>query len=132
MRCAIPSPSLLDAGILPVGEIAYIAKREGIRPRAAYQSHKWFARRLATTARSLLAAATTPEDGSFWQGYYRDASCEGLTVLDPFVGGGVMLLEATRLGATVHGVDVEPVAVAVSDFQGRLTLLPDFQPHLDQ
>ena len=34
------------------GEIAMLAKREGARPRPAYQAHKWFARRFAVTARS--------------------------------------------------------------------------------
>lgn len=132
MTRRLPTRSLLDAGILPVGEIARIAKREGIRPRAAYQAHKWFARRLAATARSLLVAATTPAEQNFWSAYYGDASCKGVTVLDPFMGGGVMLLEASRLGANVHGVDVEPVAAAVSDFQGRLTALPNLQPCLDR
>lgn len=128
---SLPRISLLDAGILPVGDIARIAKRESVRPRDAYQAHKWFARRLAVTARSLLVGATTPHDGNFWKSYYGDGSCEGLTVLDPFMGGGVMLLESARLGANVHGVDVEPVATAISDFQGRLMSLPDLRPHLD-
>lgn len=123
MSVGLPETSLLDAGILPVGEIAHIARREGVRPRAAYQTHKWFARRLAATARSLAVAAATPVDKNFWSAYYGDTTCEGLTVLDPFMGGGVMLLEASRLGADVYGTDVEPVAAAVSDFQGRLTAL---------
>ncbi|WP_267354138.1 MULTISPECIES: hypothetical protein [unclassified Methylobacterium] len=131
MTGRLPRRSLLDAGILPVGEIARMATRESVRPRDAYQAHKWFARRLAATARSLLVAATTPADGNFWSAYYGAADCAGLRVLDPFMGGGVMLLEASRLGADVHGVDVEPVAAAVSDFQGRLASLPDLGPALD-
>jgi len=130
-RHHLPPRSLLDAGVLPVGEIARMAKRESVRPRDAYQAHKWFARRLAATARSLLVAASTSGNGNFWKAYYGRASCEGITVLDPFMGGGVMLLEASRLGANVLGVDVEPVAAAISDFQGRLARLPNLQPHLD-
>jgi putative DNA methylase len=132
MTEGLPKRSLLDAGILPVGEIARMATRESVRPRDAYQAHKWFARRLAATARSLLVAATTPDDGNFWSAYYGEADCAGLRVLDPFMGGGVMLLEASRLGADIHGVDVEPVAAAVSDFQGRLATLPDLGPTLDE
>ncbi len=128
----LPKRSILDAGDLPVGEIAHIARREGIRPRAAYQAHKWFARRLAATARSLLVAATAPEGTDFWTAYYGGGSCEGLTVLDPFMGGGVMLLEAARLGADVLGVDVEPVAAVVSDFQGRLPQLPTLSPDMER
>lgn len=127
MTPALPKKSLLDAGVLPIAEIARIAKREGARPRAAYQSHKWFARRLAATARSLAIAAATPAHRNFWSAYYGETSCEGITVLDPFMGGGVMLLEASRLGADVHGVDVEPVAAAISDFQGSLATLPDLR-----
>ena len=64
--------------------------------------------------------------------YYGGGSCEGLTVLDPFLGGGVMLLEAARLGANVLGVDVEPVAAVVSDFQGRLPQLPTLSPDMER
>ncbi|KNY20350.1 hypothetical protein [Methylobacterium sp. ARG-1] len=131
-REGLPARSLLDAGDLPVEEIAVLARREGVRPRDAYQSHKWFARRLAATARSLLVAATAPAGSRFWEAYYRDADCTGLRVLDPFMGGGVMLLEASRLGAHVHGTDVEPVAATISDFQGRLADLPDLRPALDR
>jgi len=131
MTARLPKQSLLDAGILPVGEIAHIAKREGVRPRPAYQSHKWFARRLAATARSLAIAAATPSDRNFWSAYYDEGSCEGLSVLDPFMGGGVMLLEASRLGADIYGTDIEPVAAAVSNFQGQLSKLPDLTSTLE-
>lgn len=128
----LPHKSLLDVGDLPVAQLALIARRESIRPRDAYQAHKWFARRLATTARSLIAAAVTPHDEDFWDAYYGGASCEGLTVLDPFMGGGVMVLEASRFGADVFGTDVEPVATVVSDFQGRLRDLPDLSPWMEK
>lgn len=124
MTTGLPFRSLLDEGRLPVAEIAHIAKREGMRPRPVYQAHKWFARRFATTARSLLTAAASPAGTNFWKAYYGKASCESLAVLDPFMGGGVMLLEAARLGAAIYGVDVEPVAAVVSDFQGRLWGVP--------
>ena len=132
MRDRLPEQSLLDIGDIPVGAIARLAKREGVRPRPVYQTHKWFARRFAVTARSLITASVTPAGSKFWPAYYGQASCEGLTVLDPFIGGGVMLLEASRLGADVRGVDVEPVAAVVSNFQGRLWDLPDLEPILDQ
>src|SRR5467141_1797006 len=125
MMDRLPATSLLDAGDLPVGDIATLAKREGVRPRPAYQAHKWFARRFAVTARSLLTASVTPADAHFWPAYYGKACCEHVSVLDPFMGGGVMLLEAARLGADIRGVDVEPVASVVSNFQGRLWDLPD-------
>jgi putative DNA methylase len=125
------APSLLDAGALPVGDIATLAKREGARPRPAYQAHKWFARRFAVNARALLAAAVTPADAPFWPAYYGEASCAHVSVLDPFMGGGVMVLEAARLGAAIRGVDVEPVAAVVAHFQGRLWDLPDLTPLME-
>lgn len=38
----------------------------------------------------------------------------GETVLDPFCGSGTLMVEALRLGRGAVGVDVDPVAVAVS------------------
>jgi len=70
MMDRLPAPSLLDTGDVPVGEIAMLAKREGARPRPAYQAHKWFARRFAVTARSLITAAVAPADAPFWPAYY--------------------------------------------------------------
>jgi hypothetical protein len=130
MSNRLPSPSLLDTGDIPVANIAKLAKREGTRPRQTYQAHKWFARRFAVTARSLLVAAMTPAGSKFWPAYYGKASCEGLSVLDPFMGGGVMLLEAARLGAGIQGVDVEPVATVISNFQGRLWEMQDIDTHV--
>ena len=130
MSRPLPACSLLDASLLPVAELARIAMREGVRPRAAYQAHKWFARRFAVTARALLVAADSDQREEFWDAYYRGGGWEGQTVLDPFAGGGVMLLEASRLGADVKGVDVEPVAAAISSFQTRLRDLPDLSAAL--
>src|SRR4029453_10811603 len=99
MMDRLPVTSLLDTGDLPVGEIAMLAKRGGRRPRPAYQAHKWFARRFAVTARSLITASIPPADAQFWPAYYGEASCAQLSVLDPFWGGGVWLLEARLSGA---------------------------------
>lgn len=131
MTRVLPNTSLLDAGRLPIAELARIAMREGVRPRAAYQAHKWFARRLAITARSLLVAAASQPGDNFWRNFYKGDSLAGCTVLDPFVGGGVMLLEAARLGANIRGVDIEPVAVAIAKFQTLLHVLPKLDETLD-
>ncbi len=124
MSPRLPNPSMLDLGKLPITQLARIAAREGVRPRAAYQAHKWFARRMAVTARALLVAAASKPDEKFWSNYYRGDSWVGRSVLGPFLGGGVMLLEASRLGADVYGVDIEPVAAAISNFQTQLRRLP--------
>jgi putative DNA methylase len=130
MKTLLPRMSLLDIGKLPIAELARIAMREGARPRDAYQAHKWFARRFAVTARSLLVAAAADEKERFWPLFYKGNSWVGRTVLDPFVGGGVMLLEARRLGAKVFGSDIEPVAAAIAKFQTELRELPALESTL--
>lgn len=124
--------SVLDAAALPVEQLARIAMNEGIRPRAEYQAHKWFARRLAVTARALLAGYGTSVGNDFWKTFYIGRGFEDLRVLDPFCGGGVMLLEAQRLGAEALGFDVEPVAAAISAFQAELGSLPDLADVLQE
>ena len=70
--------------------------------------HKWFARRPGTLFRSLLlsefGAASLP------QAYYMPNDFAGRHVVDPFMGGGTPLIEANRLGFSVTGCDINPMA----------------------
>jgi putative DNA methylase len=63
-------------------------------------------------------AATSPRalsEDDFWERYAGEGRLlSGLTVLDPFVGGGTTLVEAARLGAYVVGGDIDPLAVAIT------------------
>ncbi len=49
-----------------------------------------------------------------WDAYYANHQLAGnfksLRVLDPFMGGGTTLVEGSRLGFQVAGVDLNPVA----------------------
>ncbi|HOX57990.1 MAG TPA: DNA methyltransferase [Verrucomicrobiota bacterium] len=119
--------SLLDAGNLPMHDIAALALREGRRPRAIYTAHKWFARRLGTVFRALLVGAVSGPEDDFWEGYYGGANLCGLTVLDPFVGGGTSVVEASRLGATTFAVDVDPIACSVTSLELMAANLPDLE-----
>lgn len=69
--------------------------------------HKWFARRPGTLFRALLLAeyGAGPVSEIFWQGHQLD----GL-IADPFMGGGTTLFEASRLGFSVHGNDINPMS----------------------
>jgi adenine-specific DNA methylase len=94
--------------------IAALALREkqiqqNYRPIIAV--HKWFARRPGTLFRGLLLSefGTRPVE----QSYYEANSFEGKTVADPFMGGGIPLLEANRLGCNVVGTDINPMAAWV-------------------
>lgn len=70
--------------------------------------HKWFARRPGTVFRSLLLAefnGTEPIGSSYWRGH----AIRGV-IADPFMGGGTPIYEANRLGFSVVGADVNPMA----------------------
>jgi len=124
------SASLLDAGGIPVAELARLAEREGRRPSPIYQAHKWFARRFSSAFRALLVGARLPADGDFWQAYYEGVDYRGLTVLDPFVGGGTSVVEASLLGADTVGIDVDAVACAITNFEIRAADTPDLERDL--
>lgn len=129
---AAAAPSVLEAGALPVEDLAALAWRESIRPRPVYQAHKWFARRFGTAFRALLTAAALPDGRDFWQGYYEGTAWAGKTVLDPFVGGGTSVIEAFRLGADVVGVDIDAVACSITRFEAAAAHMPDLRPTLER
>lgn len=129
---SLPRTTLLEAGELPFGDLVRFAVREGRRSRPIYQMHKWFARRLGCSFRAILVGAVEPATANFWKAYYEEADLSGLTVLDPFVGGGTSVVEATRLGATAIGVDVDPIACAVTSAELAASHLEDLLPTLRQ
>ena len=90
--------------------------------------HKWWGRRCGSTFRLILKGLVEdPEERS----YYAPGGLEGKIILDPMMGGGTTLHEAIRLGASVIGVDVDPIPV----LQGRATLtevpLPELKAAFD-
>ena len=112
----IPSRTALESSP-PVAFASRMALREGNRKKPIYQMHKWWARRLGSVFRSIILAATTPEkDAAILENgfFYEKHKFSGLRVLDPFVGGGTSLVEAAKCGASVVGVDVDPVACFVT------------------
>jgi len=70
--------------------------------------HKWFARRPGTLFRGLILSEFV--DKPLRDTFYFSNSLSGLTILDPFMGGGTPLLEANRLGCDVIGYDINPMA----------------------
>lgn len=95
-------------------DIAFTAKlalrekqiQQNYRPIIAV--HKWFARRPGTLFRSLILSEF--KDHPIDQTYYDSNKFEGLTIADPFMGGGTPILEANRLGCDVIGTDVNQMA----------------------
>jgi putative DNA methylase len=83
------------------------SRREGTFKDGPYRLHKWWARRPPTLVREMLRHARSrlpPRPLS-------TLPLDGLRVLDPFVGGGSVAVEAARLGAEVHAFDVRPLAI---------------------
>ena len=78
--------------------------------------HKWWARRSGTTFRFILKQLV-PEANL--RDYYTAGGLEGITILDPMMGGGTTLHEAIRLGANVIGYDLDPIPV----LQARASML---------
>jgi len=70
--------------------------------------HKWWARRSGTTFRHILKQLV-PDISK--RDYYSAGGLEGVTILDPMIGGGTILHEAIRLGANVIGYDIDPIPV---------------------
>ncbi|MBR2124995.1 MAG: hypothetical protein IJ934_07570 [Acetobacter sp.] len=113
----------VDFPILPVNEIASIEAASSVS-KPVYQMSKWWARRCSSVFRTLLlaAAAKAPEDHTHaahhvWAHYYANHAKKGafshLKVADIFMGGGTTLLEGARLGMSMFGNDINPVAYFV-------------------
>ncbi len=105
----------------PIAQINALSILEGNAGKPIYQMSKWWARRRSSVFRSMLIAAATeaPDDPNeaaklVWEHYYcnhqKAGSFKKLRVLDCFMGGGTTLVEGSRLGMQMTGVDLNPVA----------------------
>ncbi|UZE92464.1 MAG: DUF1156 domain-containing protein [Methanosarcinales archaeon] len=97
----------------PIEEMYHIALREGNKKRPIYEVHKWWARRLGSNFRMLLKSAQHKSGTrieTLWKSFYENSGQQNLTLLDPFMGGGTSIIEATKCGFRTVGVDIDPVA----------------------
>jgi hypothetical protein len=126
----------VDFPLVPINALSAL---EGNAGKPIYQMSKWWARRRSCVFRALLLAAAieapTQKDSNgnpligpdgkplidedataqaVWDAYYANHQLAGnfknLKVLEPFMGGGTTLVEGSRLGFHVAGVDLNPVA----------------------
>ncbi|MCC5847878.1 MAG: hypothetical protein JJU29_07265 [Verrucomicrobia bacterium] len=97
----------------PFAELSRIAERESWRKevyRPVYYIHKWWARRLGSVFRGVLLGACLDEDEDFWSRFYGHNDLDETVIFDPFMGSGVTIGEAIKLGCTALGQDINPVA----------------------
>ncbi|WP_276281877.1 DUF1156 domain-containing protein [Halorussus caseinilyticus] len=57
-----------------------------------------------------IADVDMEDPESLWEFYPKDVRVKDKKILDPFMGGGTSLVEASRFGAETVGVDLNPVA----------------------
>ncbi len=70
--------------------------------------HKWFARRPGTLFRGLILSEYS--DRPLKEAFFSANDFKGITIADPFMGGGTPLVEANRVGCDVLGYDINPMA----------------------
>lgn len=91
-----------------VADLALREKQIQQNYRPVMAVHKWFARRPGTLFRALLLSEF--HSGPLREEFYQGQALKSLSILDPFMGGGTTLIEANRVGCTVTGFDINPMA----------------------
>jgi len=97
----------------PFPQLSLIAERESWRKeifRPIYYLHKWWARRLGSVFRGIILGACLDSSEDFWQHFYSKTAFNKKVVFDPFMGSGVTVGEAIKLGCRSVGRDINPVA----------------------
>ncbi|MHC5726727.1 MAG: DNA adenine methylase, partial [Nostoc sp.] len=107
LKTAIESPNF------PFEYLSIIAEVESWRKevhRPIYYVHKWWARRLGTVLRAIIMGTFSSQYCSIVDDFYKPLNLKGSRIFDPFMGSGVTVGEAVKLGATAIGRDINPVA----------------------
>lgn len=100
----------------PIGILSKLAEQESWRKevyRPVYYLHKWWAKRLGSIFRGIILGACEEEDINFLDAYYACSDFSQIKLFDPFMGSGVTVGEAAKLGCQVIGRDINPVAFTI-------------------
>jgi len=111
----VPSLTALERDF-PAAALSRVGEHESWRKeihRPATSTHKWWAKRLGSVFRGIITSAVTEDHAAALEAYRSPARLAGLTVFDPFAGSGTTVVEAAKLGASVIGWDINPVATLV-------------------
>lgn len=98
----------------PFARLSRIAEHESWRKevyRPVYYLHKWWARRLGSVFRGIILGAHLKQDDDFWGHFYGRNDFSHTTLFDPFMGSGVTIGEAIKLGCKAIGRDINSVSV---------------------
>ena len=119
----------VDFPIVEINRLV-VPERNGFKP--VYQMHKSFAPRASCVFRAILLAALKPAGANtiveFYKDHTNDPDTNGKVILDPFMGGGTTIIEATRLGVTPIGIELNPVPW----FVVKMALAPASLKNLDE
>lgn len=104
---------LIESERFPIEFVSALAERESWRKevhRPVYHVHKWWAKRLGSVFRGALLGCVLPDTADLREAFYRPHNFGDVTVFEPFMGSGTTVGEAHKLGCTVIGRDINPVA----------------------
>ncbi len=107
-----PTERAIEDGF-PFEHLSAIAEVESWRKevwRPVYHTHKWWAQRLGSVFRAVILGCNTPKGTAVMDLYASAVKLPGPVVFDPFMGSGTTVGEAHKLGCTVIGRDINPVA----------------------
>lgn len=105
--------TLIESDSFPFEFLSVLAEQESWRKevhRPIYHVHKWWAKRLGSIFRGILIGAVTRQDACLSTEFYKTQDYSDKTVFDPFMGSGVTIGEAHKLGFIAYGRDINPVA----------------------
>ena len=97
----------------PFERLSDIAEVESWRKevwRPLYHTHKWWAQRLGSVFRAVILGCTVPRGSAIMDLYAGAVKLPAPVIFDPFMGSGTTVGEAHKLGCTVIGRDINPVA----------------------
>ncbi|MDG4751287.1 DNA methyltransferase [Micromonospora sp. WMMD718] len=115
MTSVVPAQTSLES-MFPAAMLSAVGTKESWRKevhRPATSTHKWWAKRLGTVFRGILASAVTPDGDDAASAYGSAVDLAGAVVLDPFSGSGVTGVEVLKLGGRAVCFDINPVATLV-------------------
>ncbi|HSH81897.1 MAG TPA: DNA methyltransferase [Herpetosiphonaceae bacterium] len=116
-QSGVPAPQpAVTCGIengFPAALVSEVAEHESWRKeiyRPLSYIHKWWARRLGSVFRAMIIAGCVDGHENVTDLLWSPVAFPEKVVYDPFMGSGITIHEAVKLGCRVIGRDINPVA----------------------